>query len=340
MLARATDRGGSDVAVAAISHAASAGYDFSRVRVLARDFGIAPLTPQSAGRLPVEAPETSSVRVARLVFGPHIPVPVRWDLLIDRITVVTSAPSARPLAPPGGAAQIEQHAGSRTLGYTVLPAAAPPNFEIEAPVRQSTGRWKARVRPSDLPPQAFDSFYPAPGVHDRAASPTGQRRHVLYTDRVSNLIRDGEQEHCYDIAWAHYLVNGRAARAINEVAAREPPEGGSPAEASQRARAAVRDNLPPQLRWPDETADPLPLWRQVYGRVVGVTNRRDDEGWHSLSGHFVLMPAEKQRVGVPPADELVEYDPGGQIGVHDPETLGRDRFNALAGGGGAAPAGP
>jgi hypothetical protein len=255
----------------------------------------------------------------------HIGIPIDFEALGVTLTAAHSTAAA----PPAGAQQIRNEGGNRgrAAGYTSLPAPTPPEFLTSEP-QQRGGRWVAAVRPTTVGADPPQSLYPAAGVHDVGTGPTGQQRHVDVTADMAEVIRQGEDEHLLDLEWARHLSYDRAAASVNAAAASESPAGDSPAAARRLAADQVRADLPPQLRWADGE-DPFRTWTRAYSRLAHVTIERDESGWHAMTSAFVLEAAEKQRLGVPVADELTRYVGGPQIGQHPSAPLVRARFDEL-----------
>lgn len=285
-------------------------------------------SPVSPGSMPITASPAAIAasahsRPAAAVLG----IPIGLDY--EAISVMLRASRSAPAQPPAGAHRIrdERGGGSRAAGYTSLPAPTPPALTIGDPERREGG-WAAPVRPTSVQPDTPVSLFPGPGVHDLGPGPTGQERHIDVTPEMSNLIRQGEEEHLLDLEWARHLSYDRAAAAVNAVSASGSPVADSPAAARQRAAEAVRSELPAQLRWRDGD-DYLGPWLRAYSRLAHVTIERDQSHWHDMTSAFVLDPAEKRRLGVPVADELTRYMGGPEIGQHPSAPLARARFSEL-----------
>lgn len=282
-----------------------------------------PLTPADA---PAAAPARSITGVAS----------ARPGLLVaaadpEATGIAAGASHASPASPPAGVQQIrELPLGAHAAGYTSIPAPAPPELATAQPERRGNG-WVARVRPTSVGSDAPVSLYPGDGLHDVAAGPTGQQRHVDVSPDLSELIRKGEEEHLLDLEWIRHLTYDRAAAAVNAVAGGEPPIVDSPAAAARAAADQVRQALPPQLRWP-EGEDPFRRWAHAYGRLVHATVERDESGWHNVASAAILDPGEKRKLGVSEQDEVLRYVDRSQIGKHPSAALVRARFSELGSG--------
>jgi hypothetical protein len=258
-------------------------------------------------------------------------IPVMLDF--EAIAVSLGAGRSVPVAPPDGAQRIRsaQAGGTRAAGYTELPAPTPPELKTAEP-RKVEGGWVARVQPTANDRPQPTSLYPAPGVHQLGTNAGGQQQHLLVTQQMSEVIRQGEAEHLLDLEWARHLSYDRAAAAINAAADSDGPVAATPDAARQGAEAQVCAALPPQLRWARGT-DPVRPWVRAYSRMAHVTIERDEAGWHAMTSAFVLDPAEKRAVGVPIGDELTRYVGGPQVGQHPSAPLVRERFAELPPGG-------
>jgi hypothetical protein len=254
---------------------------------------------------------------------------------------VVGSPASTAAPAAGGVLQIAGTAtGMRAAGVTTLPAPGAPDVVIGAPLRQNDGRWQATVNSTQVTPDTPTSLFPGQGVHDENPTATGMAVHRDVTPAASDEIRRGEEEHLLDLEWARHLAYDQVADAVNRVAGSGPSTGATGDEARSAAMAQVRSAVPPQARWQDGV-DPITHWRRVYGQLVAVTRERDQPNrWHNMSTAIVMEPAEKRRLGVPVADELLRYMAGTtQVGQHPAGPLVQDRYNSLAAGpAGTAPA--
>ena len=288
------------------------------------------LAPSAPARPVMSSPAQIGARAAA---RPGLAIPVMLDFEAIVVSLQAAGRSVAA-APPDGAERIRsaQAGGTRAAGYTELPAPTPPELKIAEP-RKVEGGWAARVQPTPNDRPLPTSLYPAPGVHQLGTNAGGQQQHLLVTQQMSEVIRQGEQEHLLDLEWARHLSYDRAAAAINAAAESDGPVAPTPEAARERAEAEVCTALPAPLRWTRGT-DPGRPWVRAYSRMAHVTIERDEAGWHAMTSAFVLDPAEKRAAGVPVGDELTRYVGGPQIGEHPSAPLVRARFAALPPGGG------
>ena len=247
---------------------------------------------------------------------------------LDGALRVVGSPASTAAPAPGGGMQIAGEAtGMRAAGVTTLPAPGAPDVVIGQPLRQSDGRWQARVNATTVSPDAPTSLYPGIGVHEEQATATGMAVHRHVTSAASDEIKRGEEEHLLDLEWARHLAYDQVGDAINRVAASGPVTGATSDEARRVALFSVRSAVPAQARWPDG-ADPIMHWRRTYGRLVAVTRERDSPNrWHNMSTEIVMDPQAKQQLGVPEADELRRYIAGTtQVGQHPSAPLVEGRY--------------
>lgn len=249
---------------------------------------------------------------------------------LDGALRVVGAPASTVAPAPGGVMQIAGTAtGMRAAGVTTLPAPGAPDVVIGAPLRQSDGRWQARVNTTIVSPDVPTSLYPGVGLHDESPTATGMAVHRHVTSAASDEIKRGEEEHLLDLEWARHYAYDQVADAINRVAASGPATGATADEARRAALYNVRAAVPGQARWPDGV-DPITHWRRTYGRLVGVTRERDSPNrWHNMNTEIVMDPGAKQQLGVPTADELLRYIAGTtQVGQHPSAPLVEARYTA------------
>jgi len=307
----------------------------SRQRALAglqRSAGNAAVVEALTARPPASAHASSLGAIAGAAAGrPGLAV-LPFPLDFEAIGVSIGAGRSAPAGPPTGARRIRsaQGGGTRAAGYTELPAPRPPELSIAQPQRVEGG-WSAAVQPTANDRPVPTSLYPAPGVHEVGTNAGGQQSQVHVTPDMSDVIRQGEDEHLLDLEWARHLSYDRAASAVNAAAEAPAPVAATPEAARRLAERQVCAALPPALRWP-LGSDPVRPWIRAYSRMAHVTIERDQAGWHSMTSAFVLDPAEKRALGVPVGDELTRYVGGPQIGRHPSAPLVRARFAELSSG--------
>jgi hypothetical protein len=198
-------------------------------------------------------------------------------------------PSSKPA--PGGMADILRKSAQTTLGtaggLTLIKSAAaftPPRFATTNQPQRSGTRVEhyATVLRTTSSDATHESFFPAAGDHERPGmtQQIGGRPYHHYwriSRALSDLIRQGEQEHLDDALRAYELTYKCVENAINALAGQRFGPANTPDEASRLAEAALAGRVPSQLG-----TDPA-TWVQVLERLLGQTRTRDSKGWHSLS---------------------------------------------------------
>ena len=233
------------------------------------------------------------------------------------------APMARPA--PGGMADILRRGGHATLGTTggltlVKNAAAftAPAFVTARQVQRTGNRVDhyATVQRTSSSYATHECFYPAAGDHLRPGM-TQQIDGRTYehfwriSQQISDLIRQGEQEHLDDAERAYELTYRLVENAINALVGQRFGPATTPAAADKMAEAALATRLPSQLGTNPAT------WPQVLQRLLDQTRTRDSNGWHALStdpestvGHMIVHPVSATattRIGRVPSSQVVNY---------------------------------
>jgi hypothetical protein len=155
-----------------------------------------------------------------------------------------------------------------------------------------------------------DSFYPASGLHQKPLT-SGQRTPEYWeiTDRLSELIRQGEQEHLNDALRAYELTYKHIENEINKLAGIRFGPAASPGAATQLALDELGRRLPKQLG--TNPAD----WVKALDRLLQMTLARDKNLLHSLETDSIrqdqgktielLKPSTFFRVGQVPSSQIV-----------------------------------
>lgn len=229
--------------------------------------------------------------------------------------------------PPGGIRFIAGRSGGGGLGtaggLTLRKNAAAfttPVFTTTNRHQRTNGRNQhfATVQPTQTADVIHDSFYPGPGDHEfPAVAPAlagGASRYQSFyriSPALSNLIRQGEQEHLDDLQRAYELTYSLIARVINQISQREFGPANTPNEADQLAEQTLARLLPAALG-----SHPI-NWPRMLDRLLDMTETRDRQGWHSLSigpptrnGSDVIYPLHQEptfRVGQVPSNQVVNY---------------------------------
>jgi hypothetical protein len=161
-----------------------------------------------------------------------------------------------------------------------------------------------------------DSFYPEPGDHIRPGMTRqeGSRTFQYYwrvSQDMSDLIRQGEQEHLNDARRAFELTYQLIGNAINSLAGTPVGPAATPYAAQQLAEAALAQILPSQLGGGPAT------WVQVLDRLLQQSKARDTKQWHGLStgppvteGDKVFLPVmlgQMTKIGLVPSSQIVNY---------------------------------
>jgi hypothetical protein len=126
-----------------------------------------------------------------------------------------------------------------------------------------------------------ESYYPLAGNHLRPGmvqqiQGKTYKHYWVISDKVSELIKQGEQEHLDDAHEAFELTYGRIADEINALAGKRFGPASTPSAATALALAALESRLPRRLG-----TDPA-SWVAVLDRLLGLSKTRDTSGWHAL----------------------------------------------------------
>lgn len=220
-------------------------------------------------------------------------------------------------APPGGLAGILARSsggftggwtGVRSSGAFTAPTVTTRNVveRLEVPGRAyPLTRHYAVLQPTAPADATHESWYPQPGIHH---VPRLRRRYRI-SEETSRLIRRGEQEHLDDARRAYDLTYGAVGEVVNRLAQRGTRFGpaDSPAEAERLALARLEQLLGPLTATPSR-------WPTLLDRLLAMTQRRDDRGWHYLEtqpgthrGGRVhdVVPGPTTRIGVP-SEQVVD----------------------------------
>jgi hypothetical protein len=209
------------------------------------------------------------------------------------------------------------------LGATVPAGRTMPSFRVAGGAVAATTEGSVQV----------DTRYVPAGLHDWGTGGGGPRR-LLVPPAVADLARQGEQEHSDDIWWAHHLVAGEAARAVNALAAEGAAPATGAAEAHRHWRARLHDTISPKLRITADDSDPraggsvTAPWMAALAALHQTTLDRDAQHWHTM-GTRAPTQAERAANPVPAGTRLVVAEAGGEIGQHPSEPLIRAAFDAL-----------
>jgi hypothetical protein len=240
------------------------------------------------------------------------------------------AGTATVKAAPNGLATIIKSSGSGSAGSTGLGATGGltqiknaaaftiPSFNTKNSVdRQgSTIHHYAQVQKTTSDDADHPCYYPGPGDHVRPGM-TQRIGGQVYTHywrisrQVSQLIRQGEEEHLADAQRAYELTYKLIADTINSMVNVRFGPAGSPAEADTLAEAELAKRLPKELG-----TDPR-KWVAVLNRLLEQTKERDRRGWHTINvdpeqteGNKIIHPVVMEasaRIGKVSSSQVVQY---------------------------------
>lgn len=245
---------------------------------------------------------------------------LRRDLLV----LFAGSPVVKPA--PDGMSQIldagNQGSLGSTGGITLIPNAAAfvaPSFQTSNVPKRVNGAWQhfAQVQRTQANDITHTSFYPGDGDHLRRGMTYSEGGVTFqYFWRVSKdmseLMRQGEQEHLDDAKRAFDLSYGLVGKTTNDMAA-GPPFGpaSTPAAAAQMARDALARALPPSLG-----AEPG-NWVRALDKMLLMTRTRDQKQWHSITtgpdvreGNRIILPVmadSSTQIGKVPSSQVVNY---------------------------------
>lgn len=226
---------------------------------------------------------------------------------------------------PGGMGDIIQRSGQSSLGVsgglTLIKSAAAftaPSFVTRNDHRRIGNRVEhyACVERTSAQDATHESYYPAPGDHLRPGmtQQIGGRtynHHWRISPQVSQLIRQGEQEHLDDASRAYELTYKRIENEINALAGQRFGPASTPGQAALLAEQSLSARLPRELG-----TDPA-QWVRVLDRLLTLSRTRDANGWHGLAidppvtdGTRIIHPvstAPATRIGSVPSNQVVNF---------------------------------
>jgi hypothetical protein len=212
------------------------------------------------------------------------------------------------------------------LGHTRVRGREPPKFVVDRDgVVASATKGSVDI----------EAEYIAAGTYDMEPNKYGPRKKLI-TPQMSELVKQGEQEHADDIWWGHELVYSEVARAINVLAAHEPYKGANGIESRRLARAALHDVISPKLRITAEASEPpsgdsvTQPWTDAVSTLYQRTLARDSapNHWHTMKLRSPT-PDELKANPMPQGTTLMVVDKGGEIGQHKSEAYIRAGWDAL-----------
>ena len=241
----------------------------------------------------------------------------------DVLLAHAGSPASR--GAPAGMGDILRRGATGTLGtsggLTLIKSAAAftaPRFvTVNQPQRTgSRVEHYAVVQRTSSGDATHESFYPAAGDHQRPGMTQviegrTYNHYWRVSQQVSDLIKQGEQEHLDDARRAYELTYKLIGDAINALATQRFGPASTPAEAERMAEAALARKLPSQLGTNPAT------WVQVLDRLLGQTKTRDTKGWHALSTDppitvkdMIVHPINTTpttQIGRVPSSQVVNY---------------------------------
>jgi hypothetical protein len=202
-------------------------------------------------------------------------------------------------APSGVADIMRKGSGGKKLtpGLTLIKNAAAfrtPSFTTTN-THERDGhvvRHYATVQRTDAQDVEHESYYAAAGDHLQAGrvEVVSGRRYQYYwriTEKISDLIRTGEQEHLDDARRAFELTYKRIADEINALVGQRFGPADTPGKASQLAEAALAAKLPKELG-----TNPA-NWTRILDRLLDQSKSRDTNGWHYMETRDVITETDR-----------------------------------------------
>jgi hypothetical protein len=271
-----------------------------------------------------------NARVARLVA--RSPDTASMSDIGDRARAARSDPNATlayagvPLKqdPPGGMQFIANQSGpiglgGKPAGYTAIKSAAAftaPSFVTKMSAEKDgyKRRYFVEVQPTSATDVTHPSYYPAPGTHDNAVSEQKDGTYTYYwkiSQKISELIRIGEQEHLNDAQRAFDLTYGLIAKTINAMVGERFGPAETPQAAEQLAEAELARRLPAALGTNQTT------WFNVLEAMLDMTLKRDRQHLHDVvpgkavergkTLYIPLQTTDQTSIDQIGADQIVDY---------------------------------
>jgi hypothetical protein len=222
------------------------------------------------------------------------------------------------------------------LGETQeVKGSTPPRFHVKSEAKPGGGL-RGSLETTEKGSFNIESHYVPAGVHDDVPAENGTKRKLLVPDKVAEVVKAGEQEHSDDIWWAHELVWGEAARAINVLAGQAPHDAANITELHRSWREALAKEITPKLSISAARSDPAKgggtvsePWSRALAALGKLTKDRDDLKWHTMPTRAATAD-ERKAHGITSADTyLAVAEVGGQIGQHKSEAYIKAGFDAL-----------
>ena len=217
----------------------------------------------------------------------------------------------------GGSVHRRRGSGPVPVGLTQIKNSAaftPPGFQTDTTFRREGPRVDhfATVRATTSQDATHDSFFAAAGLHKQPIVPGERQEHFWeITSELSELIRQGEQEHLDDAQLAYELTYKCVENEINRLVGREFGPASTPYAATQLALDALAQRLPRQLG-----TDPA-NWTRMLDAMLSLSARRDTELTHAVEegnirqeGRRVIVqlrPSTFFNVGRVPSSQIVHF---------------------------------
>ena len=232
----------------------------------------------------------------------------------DPSLLALRAGTPKALAAPNGISEIMRkgHEGKLIPGLTLIKNAVafrtPSFITTNTHERQGpTVRHYATIQRTDAQDAEHECYYAAAGDHlqpGRVEVVSGKCYQCYWrvTQKISDMIRAGEQEHLDDARRAFELTYKRIADEINALVGQRFGPADTPGKATQLAEEALAAKLPKEL------GTNAANWTRTLDRLLEQSKSRDKKGWHYMQPGEVIT--EKDRIV-----EMVVPSTFAQIGV-------------------------
>jgi hypothetical protein len=232
----------------------------------------------------------------------------------DPSLIVLRAGTPKASAAPNGIGDIMRKgsAGKLIPGLTLIKNAVAfrtPSF-VTTNTHERDGhtvRHYATVQRTEAQDAEHECYYAAAGDHvqpGRVEMVSGKRYQYYWrvTQKISDMIRAGEQEHLDDARRAFELTYKKIADEINALAGQRFGPADTPGKANELAEAALAAKLPKEL------GTNAANWTRTLDRLLEQSKSRDTKGWHYMQPGETIR--EKDRIV-----EMVVPSTFAQIGV-------------------------
>ena len=265
------------------------------------------------------------------------PVSDTLEKIVDRLSRAAINPGSQILfagslvkkKPPGGLTFISNKYGRKLLPGRVVggwagikgPGAFTCPAFITKTITKKKGEFFAKVQPTTAKDATHEAYYPGQGYHKRLISGSNKQviggktyyHYVAISRKMSDLIRNGEQEHLNDVLRAYNITYKLIADRINSIAGRRFGPAKTPYNAEVIAINELKRKLPKQLG-----THPA-KWVKMLDTLLKATHIRDDKKWHAVENgpskirrNMIIWPLQKTnttRIGTVPSNRIVNYPP-------------------------------